>query len=1453
MKIKKALILILAAFIMLAANIFAEPKINSVTMNPANPFFGDTVTVTIDYCSELYDDCQMALAISSKPEKVNASLSGQGQIFVISEKGVDVATARPAAAPGGDIDYLANTPNGWMASTPCMDCMNEGGQSYVKEFVIHIPDKGMYPECNVSEMYLHLVMKNFALRESDWDIAADCSSESLTWTPAVPPPDMNITMKSEGILRKAGDLVMFNADYSYTNGALSAAIPLPGVGNLELVSYGPVSITGGSVNAPAIGVTSGTITWQFSDITGTIDKKEGKVWVVMKMTADAPVGINYSCAVTGSMAGISDEMSSTSVMVNPIEERTLTVSTNPANVYNGEMLTYTINYDLSGGIELGAIRTFEDTPLGTYTATPPTGWSFMPYNGTNGTWYVEDACNTGNRVIRGDALNTQYPMLLIDDNNNYCDSIIYSDFKIGFGTAEYMGSDAMIMIRHNGINGIGSKSYALLVSVDTAPAGMLQFQRCEESCSWPAYTNAVDITINKWYTAKISAAKDGSLSAKVWPKGEPEPVGWSLTWTDPSPMECDSLWKPGIGEQSGDSGDTQDSYDNFVAYGKTAMTSGAIWDTLPSQFDLVSASAGYSVDVTGPVVISWDMTGADSAGNKEIVVRAISTPCEMMVSNTVNYTYTGVTGGAFTINDTYFYCTTKEPSATSTITITPSVVLTQTSTMTATRTITINPSAVLTMTPTKTSTQTATSTVTHNLSASYTATKTPSPTVTITASVDLSATSTLTPVSTVPADSFPGDDIIINPLPGDNGGKGSCVDNNGNLIVIALEWDDNCTCYVTVLYRYLPDGSIDTSFGNNGRMVCPGPSTKYVWGDSITVKCDSSGNIIVAGTVDPCGGTCSYGIIYRFLPDGTPDTSFNAGQCFRTYGSGNDYFYDFDIDSNGRYVCVGKSWNGTDYDACVTRINPDSNPDTTFGPLGCRKIHNQAGGNGNDCALTIKCIGTEILVSGWSDSNDPGCTGTCRAMCMWKFLNDGSLDSTFGTGGCTSYINTALNHKNCVPKSMIITVGGKIVISGYVDDGSGCTLTCRSSITIVLNADGTFDTGFDSDGILTAGPGEEIRSIIEVDGKLVILYVRHNGSDTDCVVRRYDMYGTIDTTFGTAGEWVYDSGYDDECYSILRLTICRLLVTGHTASLTTGYDQVIWNIEDMCPPHTPTSTITLTAVLSPTLTMTPTITVSPTSTITKTATTTITATASSTRTVTCTATQTSTVTLTITPTFTPTMTITAQPTLTSTPLPCDGVTPPSFTVKMIFNPEHTDNIYFEITSNVLLVNPPSIDVYPHGGTENKDVLSFVSTLVPGQDRVYRVLYPKQTGFGDIDRIVVKGQDICGVWGTSSGKFDKEVISEKDIKIFNNVIEPDKGERVTIMFNVYSGDNVKVKVYTRTGVLVATLFDGVITQVGTKELYWEGKNDNGNIINSGTYLITVETSHYKATEKVAVVR
>jgi hypothetical protein len=190
---------------------------------------------------------------------------------------------------------------------------------------------------------------------------------------------------------------------------------------------------------------------------------------------------------------------------------------------------------------------------------------------------------------------------------------------------------------------------------------------------------------------------------------------------------------------------------------------------------------------------------------------------------------------------------------------------------------------------------------------------------------------------------------------------------------------------------------------------------------------------------------------------------------------------------------------------------------------------------------------------------------------------------------------------------------------------------------------------------------------------------------------------------------------------------------------------------------------------------------------------------------------------------------------------------------MIFNPEHLDYDIFEITSSVPLQNPPDLTVYPHGKTDNKDILTYTSTLIPGETMKYRVMYPKQTGFGDVDLAVVKGTDVCGVYGESDGKFDKEVISQKDIILFKNVINPDQGERTRIAYNIYGGTKVTVKIYTRNGALIKTLVDETATVAGQGETIWDGKNSDGATVTSGVYIVVVETDYYTAKDKIAVVR
>ncbi|PKL92366.1 MAG: hypothetical protein CVV21_03385 [Candidatus Goldiibacteriota bacterium HGW-Goldbacteria-1] len=289
------------------------------------------------------------------------------------------------------------------------------------------------------------------------------------------------------------------------------------------------------------------------------------------------------------------------------------------------------------------------------------------------------------------------------------------------------------------------------------------------------------------------------------------------------------------------------------------------------------------------------------------------------------------------------------------------------------------------------------------------------------------------------------------------------------------------------------------------------------------------------------------------------------------------------------------------------------------------------------------------------------------------------------------------------------------------------------------------------------------------------------------------------------------------------------------------------------PTNTFTHTNTATFTETFTDTNTPTFTATFTDTNTATFTPTFTPTFTDTNTSTLTPTNTSTATFTATLTFTNTFTHTPTATNTSTPDPCVKEPPPDFKVKMIFNPEHTDDIIFEIDSTLELAEPPLVTIYPHGATDNKDILTFTAVLIPGETKKYRVLYPKQTGFGDIDKVVVKGTSICGKTGQSSGDFDKSVISEKDVKIIDNVIEPDKGERSTITWKVYEGGEAYVKIYNRNGSLLKVLFEGVMTKEGTYSTMWDGTDANGRKVSSGTYIVVVKTPYYEAKDKISVLR
>jgi uncharacterized repeat protein (TIGR01451 family) len=633
---KIKIILFIAIFFLFSViSIFADAQVLSVTMNPPNPKFGDLVQVTVNYCAQLYNDEYIAIAISSAATKQNADLSGVGQVFVVSQRGIDVATSQPAPAPGGVIGWLANAnPNG--GTSNCSDCSSNQGKLFTQVYNVHVPPASYYPGCNVTNLHLLVGMKDANLNSGDWAGRPACSSEPapISWTIGTMVKGFSVSKRTEGVLQAQNDLVLYSIDYSYWNGPLTITDIVPGGGLLTLVSFGPTSMTGGTITGPAIGATSGNFKWILPDRTGLPGMASGTVWMLYKTNNIPVAGVHYTNAAVGSMGGTPPDQNVSAT--NTVGQAAITIqkSQNESNPTYGQNITYYLTYNVNGNALVG-YQPFDDFASTSYGAegapggTAIPGWSFVPQNNTNGLWTISDQCNTGDKIITGHTtVSNAFPSILYNNilnPNNMCSGVIETDVYIDPGG--YEGADALVIIRSDG-QATGN-AYSLALSVDnfigTNSSGHVGFQACGTAgpyagCEWPLSNDSCVITSDKWYRVKIQIdpANQYHFQAKVWAKGDPEPGAWGLDWTDPNgpanaaTMSCTNgqNWRPGVAEQHGASGDVRDSYNNFIVYLPRVFASTVIWDTVPNASDgsVVYVGQQGPHPYTGNAsVVSWNL------------------------------------------------------------------------------------------------------------------------------------------------------------------------------------------------------------------------------------------------------------------------------------------------------------------------------------------------------------------------------------------------------------------------------------------------------------------------------------------------------------------------------------------------------------------------------------------------------------------------------------------------------------------------------------------------------------------------------------------------------------------------------------------------------------------------------------------------------------------------------
>ena len=227
-----------------------------------------------------------------------------------------------------------------------------------------------------------------------------------------------------------------------------------------------------------------------------------------------------------------------------------------------------------------------------------------------------------------------------------------------------------------------------------------------------------------------------------------------------------------------------------------------------------------------------------------------------------------------------------------------------------------------------------------------------------------------------------------------------------------------------------------------------------------------------------------------FGTNGKAITKFNAVPSIETVTS-------VGIQSDGKILAFGSTYNDGTILA-FARYNTDGSLDNSFAGAGKDTIVIQ--GLTEPKVLKIQDDG-KILLLAYVSGFD---------LMVIRLNSDGSLDNTFGIGGKVIVDPTA---NDDYPYDMVIQNDGKIVICG--------TASGAYDIFIIrLNTDGTLDTTFDTDGILTTdhenGNQDAFAIALQSDGKIVI-GGRHFGFSEFFIVARYNTDGGLDVTFDSDG------------------------------------------------------------------------------------------------------------------------------------------------------------------------------------------------------------------------------------------------------------------------------------------------------------------------------------------------
>lgn len=338
----------------------------------------------------------------------------------------------------------------------------------------------------------------------------------------------------------------------------------------------------------------------------------------------------------------------------------------------------------------------------------------------------------------------------------------------------------------------------------------------------------------------------------------------------------------------------------------------------------------------------------------------------------------------------------------------------------------------------------------------------------------------------------------------------------------------------TFIYRLLPNGSIDATFGP---VILDTPNASD---EGYGLALQTDGKIIVAGKSQFSA------TVWRINPNGTLDNSF--GQNGKSVLN-NEFgiFRSVAIQNDGKIVAAGMGsvsvGSSSKFSYLVARFMPNGTKDPSFGTGGFTE--HRVGSTsvmedwGAGWGIALQPIDEKIVVCGYEESN----VGTGQSGTILRFTTNGSLDNTFSMDGV--WTTSGMSGQQYLYDVKVTQGNQKIVACGTTGNSSS-----NQALVVGLINNGNFDNSFAGSGLyikdFASGFSDSYRGIeVQGDGK----YVISGSAGINACVFRLTKNGQIDNSFDNDGIVMFSQSSFPEFLGAKIYNNCLFLVGNYTTDI----------------------------------------------------------------------------------------------------------------------------------------------------------------------------------------------------------------------------------------------------------------------------------------------------------------